>query len=243
MRRHLIVAGLATVLVACQTTAPPPATAPTAEVSLAVRWVRSSAEYRGIVLQTYRTATRRVRELAPGHTPNTWGVVLDADETIISNVEYQLERDRAGLGYSPESWAAWTRRRAAPPLPGAIPFLDEVHRLGGRVVVVTNRSAAECDDTRADLRAFGVPFDAVLCRPADGGGDKNPRFAAVARGDASPGLPPLQVLMFLGDNIRDFPHLDQSARTSPDTALAPFGDTWFLLPNPMYGSWVDNPLD
>jgi predicted secreted acid phosphatase len=42
---------------------------------------------------------------------------------------------------------------------------------------------------------------------------------------------------FLGDNIRDFPGLGQSVREQPDQAFAAFGTRFFLLPNPMYGSW------
>lgn len=68
-----------------------------------------------------------------------------------------------------------------------------------------------------------------------GASDKNPRFAAVARGDATPGSGPLEVLAFLGDNILDFPGLSQSARD--ESALVDFGERYFLVPNPMYGSW------
>jgi predicted secreted acid phosphatase len=48
--------------------------------------------------------------------------VLDADETVINNVTYQLERAQQGLPYSSESWAAWVRRREASPIPGAAAF-------------------------------------------------------------------------------------------------------------------------
>jgi predicted secreted acid phosphatase len=33
--------------------------------------------------------------------------VLEADETVINIVTYQLERAQQGLGYSPESRGAW----------------------------------------------------------------------------------------------------------------------------------------
>jgi len=43
-----------------------------------------------------------------------------------------------------------------------------------------------------------------------------------------------------GDNIGDFPGLSQSSRDDPG-ALDDFGDRFFVLPNPMYGSWEGNP--
>ena len=77
----------------------------------------------------------------------------------------------------------------------------------------------------------------MLCRPDGGPSDKNPRFAAVAAGTTKAGGPPLDAVAFVGDNILDFPNLSQAAVKKDDTALAPFGIRYFLLPNPMYGSW------
>jgi 5'-nucleotidase (lipoprotein e(P4) family) len=168
-------------------------------------------------------------------------VITDADETLIDNSTYQMERAALDSGFSNESWNAWGRRRAAAALPGAVEFTRHVRVLGGRVAVVTNRDESVCDDTRANLTAVGITYDLVLCQPAGASSDKNPRFAAVAQGGAAPGVPALRVLMWLGDNIRDFPALGQAARDSAD-ALAPFGRTYFLLPNPMYGSWEQNEM-
>jgi predicted secreted acid phosphatase len=50
------------------------------------------------------------------------------------------------------------------------------------------------------------------------------------------------VVAFVGDNIQDFPGLDQSLRRreDEDEAFAAFGARFFVLPNPMYGSWERN---
>ena len=63
-----------------------------------------------------------------------------------------------------------------------------------------------------------------------------------AAGTAPSPLPPLRVLMWVGDNIQDFPRLRQDVRTASDSAFASFGDRFIVLPNPMYGSWERNPL-
>lgn len=122
-------------------------------------------------------------------------MILDADETVLDNSPYELERAT----------------------------LD-----------VPNRADAQCDDTRANFRALGIAVDAALCQQGKES-DKNPRFEAVQRGTA--GLPPLRVLMWVGDNIQDFPRLSRSIRGAPDSAFAAFGDHYIVLPNPMYGSW------
>lgn len=228
----------------CRTAAPPaaPAAPPAGPASahplgMAVRWVRESAEHRAAFLQTYRAATAHVEREAASRASGTWAVVLDADETVIDNSLHELERVKKGIPFGSESWREWTARREATPLPGAAAFLARVRGLGGRIAIVTNRSAAECPDTEAVFRAHDLAYDVMLCRPEAGRSDKNPRFEAVARGTTPAGLPPLEIVAFLGDNIRDFPGLDQSIREREDEAFAAFGARFFVLPNPMYGSW------
>jgi 5'-nucleotidase (lipoprotein e(P4) family) len=215
-----------------------PTTAPAAPA--AIRWARVSAEHRATFLQVFAMATARVEREAQARAPGTWAVISDADETLIDNSDYQLQQAQRGLPFEPASWRAWTARRAATPQPGAAAFLARVRELGGKIAVVTNRAQVECPDTEAVFRDHGLAYDVILCMPAGGPSDKNPRFEAVARGTTPAGLPPLDVVAFLGDNIRDFPGLSQAIREQPDSAFALFGVSYFLLPNPMYGSWERN---
>jgi 5'-nucleotidase (lipoprotein e(P4) family) len=218
-------------------TTPPPPPARTAALPDSINWVQRSAEYYAAVIQVYRLATQRVEQQASSRSPGTWAVILDADETILSNLQYQIER--AGLGYSPETWAAWVRRREATVLPGAAAFLARVHQLGGRIAVVTNRLESECADTIALFKAQALVFDAMLCRPDKAPSDKNSRFDAVASGKTPAGSTPLDVVAFVGDNILDFPALNQKLRQAGETAFGEFGGKYFLVPNPMYGSWQE----
>jgi predicted secreted acid phosphatase len=52
-------------------------------------------------------------------------------------------------------------------------------------------------------------------------------------------MPKLTVVAWVGDNIQDFPRLTQASRNDP-AAFADFGRRYFVLPNPMYGSWERN---
>jgi len=250
LRLLLVVAAAAACRSAAPTPAPTaqpkPAAAPAAKavaapaaprIPEAIRWARDSAEHRAIFLQVYREATQSVERAAGALPPGSWAVVLDADETVIDNSAYEVEQVERHLPFDATSWHAWTARREAVALPGAAGFLSRVHALGGRIAIVTNRNESECPDTEAVFRAQDLPFDTMLCKPDAGSGDKNPRFEAVARGTTPAGLPPLHIVAFLGDNILDFPGMSQAVVKEGDRAFAEFGVHFFILPNPMYGSW------
>ena len=104
-------------------------------------------------LQVYAAATAHVEREAASRAAGSWAVVLDADETVIDNSAYQLERERAGLPFDAPSWHEWTKRREALAQPGAHAFLARVRELGGRIAIVTNRTVSECPDTEAVFRA------------------------------------------------------------------------------------------
>jgi 5'-nucleotidase (lipoprotein e(P4) family) len=222
-----------------------PAGAPAAAAAAAaqpndVHWVRSAAEYRAVFLQTYSHATARVRELAVGRTAGTWAVILDADETVLDNSEYQRRIHLRGERFHVSTWNAWVREAAADSLPGAAGFIRTVRDLGGRVAIVTNRDDEICEPTRENLRRLGIAVDVVLCQ-APGEVGKIGRFDAVAQGTTGAALPPLDVIAWVGDNIHDFPGATQQLRDAAPAAFDAFGRTWFILPNPMYGSWERNP--
>ena len=214
-----------------------PVAAPAAADSLPndVKWVRVSAEYRALTLQAYVIAGEKLPELTRGLAAQSWGVILDADETVLDNSEHQRRLALSHAPFDPKAWSAWVHERAATAIAGATEFAKLVHSLGGRVVVVTNRSMADCDPTRENLQSVGFVADLVLCMPA-GEGNKNLRFERVQSGTAAPGFPALTVVEWVGDNIQDFPKLTQAARTD-SAALAQFGRKYFIIPNPMYGSW------
>ena len=200
-----------------------------------IRWFRRSAEYRALTRQAYGVAGEKLPELSRGLAAGTWGVIMDADETVLDNSEYQRRLFVRDTVYSEATWAQWVRERAATAIPGAPEFTQRVHALGGRVVIVTNRAESLCGPTRENLQSARIATDLVLCQPP-GPGDKNPRFQAVQNGTASPNFPKLTIVAWFGDNIQDFPLLTQAMRNDP-RVLAEFGRRYFILPNPMYGSW------
>ncbi|MDQ2889453.1 MAG: hypothetical protein M3R65_02720 [Gemmatimonadota bacterium] len=240
---RLVTLALALFVMACAA-APRPVTAPASAPAStaapgALHWARSAAEHRAIYLGTFRAAGDRLVALSNSPTARAWGVILDADETVLDNSEYEAERVPFGGSYNAAEWNAWVARAQAPALPGAVAFIDRVHQLGGKVVIVTNRDESSCHITRTNFERVSIHADLVLCKT--GTDDKNPRFDAVQLGTAAAGFPAITVMEWIGDNIQDFPHLSQGIRDDPDTAFAEFGRRFFALPNAMYGSWQRNP--
>ncbi len=211
---------------------------PVAPLGNDIKWYQRSAERRALSLQAYALATAKLE--AKAATLSSFAVVMDIDETTLVNSTIQHERADLGLGFSQAAWADWVNRTAAPAIPGALAFTQRVHELGGKLIFVSNRRAAtECPQTEVNLRTEGVAFDGMLCKTTTS--DKNPRFASITGGTSGiAGLAAMPIAMFVGDNIQDFPLLTQDVRKQPDSAFASFGDSFWLIPNPMYGSWESN---
>ena len=228
---------------ACAPAGPAPRTAPAAgqlRPTDELHWVRSSAEYRALMIQIYRAALEAAAEASAGRPAGSWAVSVDADETIIDNSGYEAELQRKGQTHSNGAWRDWVKRRERTAIQGAAEFLAGVQKLGGKVAVVTNTQQSLCADVAANLDAVKLPYDLLVCRPDDAGDRKEPRWKVVTDGTARPDLGPLEILVFVGDNIQDFPGQSQALRDADDAAFASFGVRWFVLPNPVYGTWEKN---
>lgn len=228
---------LLAIAIAC---APPvalaPAPAPATNYPPDLLWTRTAAEHHALFLQTYRAAREKLAEQASGRQAGTWAVIMDADETLLDNSPYQVRLHQTGTAFDNDTWNVWVRERDAAALPGAVEYVQAARSLGGRIVVVTNRDDEVCDPTRENLRAVGLVVDLVLCRVDQS--DKNARFDSVRNGTDA--LPPLEVLQWVGDNIQDFPSMTQASRDGGAAAFSHFGVRYFVLPNPMYGSFERN---
>jgi 5'-nucleotidase (lipoprotein e(P4) family) len=204
-----------------------------------VKWVRDSEEYAIITRMLYRMATRAV-EAAAQALPRgrDWAVVLDADETALDNSAYELERRAYRQPHDETVYRAWIARRESGVVPGAQEFVATVRRLGGRIAWITNRLESARDDTRATLDRHGLwgADDRLCLMTADTSYTKRARRAEVANGTGACAWGrPHAVLVFVGDQRTDFP---AAGEPDPDAGNdAAFGVRYFLLPNPLYGSW------
>lgn len=216
------------------------AAAQTPRQSLEIRYVRDSEEYATLARQVFRVATQavgRAREAVP--RGRAWAVVVDVDETALDNSAYQVERAAYGLPFDTASWNAFVARRQSGTVPGIVEFITAVRRTGGRVVWNSNREESTREDTRANLAAVGLWHDGDrLCLlSADPAYTKAARRAEVRRGSGACAWEgePASVLAYVGDAMSDFP---AAGEDDPDAGSdAAFGARYFILPNPLYGSW------
>jgi 5'-nucleotidase (lipoprotein e(P4) family) len=221
---------------------------PDATRGLEVKYVRDSAEYATLSRMVYRMATDAVTRNHPAS--GAWGVVLDVDETTLDNSQYQIERGFYGLGYEEASWANWIQRAEAGTVPGVKEFLDAVRGLGGKVVFITDRNAeyVALDGSKLDLVAatrgnlghngLFVSGD-LLCLKTSAGDNKASRRKSVSEGTGACSWSgtPVQIVAFAGDQMTDFPASGEAfsgAGTDKE-----FGNSFFLLPQPMYGRWTN----
>ena len=220
----------------------------------ATLWMETAAEYEAAVRGVY-AASQRAFDLAladpqwnalpKGEAPLGFeslppAIIVDADETFINNEPYQARAIRDGRGYTTESWIAWVNEANAKALPGAVEFARYVASRGATIFYVTNRDYPdEFEATVANLRAQGFPVadDAsnVLLRgaPVASAREKGERRRHVGRSH--------RVLLMLGDNLGDFLDGINVGVAERRALMAPYaawwGQRWFMLPNPSYGSW------
>ena len=195
-----------------------------------IRWIRQSIEYRALCEQLFRQATVAIlRKVKTEKNSDNLAVVVDLDETVLDNSLYQVERWKAGLSFTQDSWSEWVNREEAGLVPGAKEFLKAVRKKGVRVVFVSNRMNKNLEPTRRNLLALEVlaPNDLFLLR-LDKDDVKEVRRREVKEGKARmKKVGPLNVIGYVGDQMGDF----------PSGQAKEFGKTSFLLPNPMYGKW------
>ncbi len=210
-----------------------------------VRWIRKSSEYFALCVQTYREAQRAVRQTAKKERKN-WVVVLDIDETVLDNSQYQIELFSSGTEFTLDSWAAWVKRREAGTVPGAKAFLDSVRGLGRKahVAFISNRDVSLDQDTIENMKRLGLFRDGDIMLSKTGKDDtKEVRRQCLTSGAGRCAkYGPMPIVALLGDQIRDFmeltkPEQIQELRDSKIADDTLWGQKYFMLPNPMYGDW------
>ena len=208
--------------------------------TMGLLWMRTSAEYRALAYQGYNVAMNAVKMAVtdPSHQRKPLAIVLDADETVVDNTKLMGESIANGNGrFDAPWWRQAVHQGKSQAMPGAVEFLNEVHKQGVEIFYVSNRYApVNLDVTIQNFKELGFPSvdkDHVLLFEKDS--DKQPRFDAIAKKYA--------VVLFMGDNAGDFP-IGTKGKTLAerndiiDAHKEDFGTTFVVFPNPAYGSWV-----
>jgi predicted secreted acid phosphatase len=92
-------------------------------------------------------------------------LVLDIDETSLSNWDEEKQDD---FGYVAFAWNAWVAKRAAPAIGGTLRLYKEAEKDHVAVFFITGRGEAQRMDTAANLKAVGYSeWDGLAMRPAN----------------------------------------------------------------------------
>ena len=205
-------------------------------------WMQASAEFQALSYQAFNLATLQFDHYISTHKTNKKiAIVVDADETIISNSAYQSWLVGQNQGYSSKTWGQWMSDAKATALPGAVDFLNHVTGRGAEVFYVTNRKITGLEGTRKNLQELGFPDvdDAHLMLKTTTS-NKEPRRQKITEN--------YDIALFMGDNLNDFSNefktksLKESyAAVEKNKAL--FGTQFIMLPNPSYGDWEGKVYD
>jgi len=230
-----------------------------------ILWVESSAEYDALTLQAYQNATRVLDDLIadiswtalPGQTGMEelpTAIILDVDETAISNIEFQLQLEGS---FSHEAFDAWHNSNPAGRMPGAPEFIQAARDKDVTMFFITNRPCNELDFapgpcpqkaiTLQDLSETGIETDSdhlmLVGEKPEWSREKRVRQELVGESH--------RVIMLIGDDLGDFLPCVRARPVAPcPPATAEYrarislehqeywGLGWHILPNPMHGSWT-----
>ncbi len=216
----------------------------------AILWQTTSAEYPVLVESIFVTARLHLeRALAdrqwtalPAQKANFQNlppaIIMDVDETVIDTGEFQSSLVKNHARFSSKPWRDWQLNNKPRAVPGALDFIAFAQARGVSVFFITNRDFATEPATRKSLVSLGIhlpdDMDTILTRRErpDWSSDKESRRRFVAQS--------YRVVMVIGDDLSDFLseyRVPTQARMTEAKKYSYWGSKWFMLPNPMYGSW------
>ena len=198
-------------------------------------WYQNAAEVDALYQQGYNVATNKLKELLKQPTNKPYSIVLDIDETVLSNIPFQVKMIKDGTAFNPKLWDEWVQKAEATPVAGAKEFLQFADKNKVQIYYISDRTDAQVDITIKNLEAQGLPVQGRdhLMFKKEGDKSKEGRRQEV--------LKHTNLVMLFGDNLVDFAEFSTKSEEDRDKMFeqlkAEFGDKFIIFPNPMYGSW------
>jgi len=235
------------------------------ENDLGLLWVKHSAEYPAITKQVYQSAQDDLPRFIddeswsamPGY-PKSDGlppaVILDVDETVVSNIDFQISFERP---FTNRKLYDFYQQHPAIPVAGVIEFVAAARAAGVTVFFVTNRPCELIDDNPDpcpqkdgvihELESIGIDVDPAHVMLADQNGWDR---AKIARREYI--AESYRVIMLIGDDLGDFvpcvrmklygPCTEPATKDSRRLLVEQYSDRWsngwYILPGPTHGSWT-----
>ena len=201
-----------------------------------VRWVRESNEYKSLCYQIYSNATTNLNRQV-GVNPyslnnkdlSTYAIVMDLDETVLDNSQYQVELLDKNESFNMTSWAKWVNREEAKLVPGAKEYIDVVRSYGIQLIFISNRMDERLNATINNMKILDIYSESDIFLLRKNKKDKktvrrNEIYNSTGR---MANYNAYTVIQYLGDAMGDFPSYNSKQ----------FSVDQYIFPNPMYGKW------
>ena len=205
------------------------------ENTMGTLWYQNAAEVDALYQQGYNVATNKLKELLKQPTEKPYSIVLDIDETVLSNIPFQVKMIKDGTAFNPKLWDEWVQKAEATPVAGAKEFLQFADKNKVQIYYISDRTDSQVDATIKNLEAQGLPVQGRdhLMFKKEGDKSKEGRRQEVIKHT--------NLVMLFGDNLVDFAEFSTKSEADRDKMFeqlkAEFGDKFIIFPNPMYGSW------
>lgn len=203
----------------------------------ATLYQQKSAETAALYHQAFNFAELRLNQiLADNPYDKPLAIVVDVDETVLDNTPFEAKSILENTDY-PTYWGEWCELASAKALPGAAEFLNYAASKGVETFYVTNRKIEFQEATMKNLAAKGFPFvdeAHMFLRTTES--SKEPRRLEILRTH--------KIVILMGDNLNDFTDVFEGKSREDRHLLisslrSEFGKKFIVLPNPMYGEWVN----
>jgi 5'-nucleotidase (lipoprotein e(P4) family) len=209
------------------------------QLLLSVLWFQKSAEMRALYYQGYNIAERSLEEkLREKRGTKPFAVIMDIDETILDNSPSEVFLIENNVPFSDEVWKKWVNQASAEACPGALDFVKFAESQKVEVFYVTNRELPdELQPTIINMRKLGFPFaDSSHMVLKNGISSKEIRRNTLEE--------KFDIILLIGDNLADFDAVfdnrgDDFGFGAVEKNRKRFGAEFIVLPNPMYGPWIN----
>lgn len=215
-------------------------------------WMQNAAEYEALSTSIYQAAAAKLgtaledtqwSAYPPQADKNLRGlppaIIVDVDETVLDNTAFQVRLINRAENFNIADWNRWVMEAESEAVPGALSFLTFAKKEGVAIYYLTNREAKVEKGTRKNLLKLGFPLsgkgDYILSK------GEHSEWTASKENRRSHVASRHRILMIFGDDLNDFlpaGNISQRSRSAlVKTHKSKWGERWFILPNPAYGSW------
>ena len=205
------------------------------------QWMKS-LEYNLLCQQIFKNAKNQIDKLDLNNAPSAilevntklnlpLAIITDIDETILLNYQFQIEIRKRGGKFSYDLFEEYVTKKTAIATQGSIKYFQYLASKGIKVIYISNRHISSQDKTFEYLKELGYPIEdkndlLLKGEKLEWTSNKSSRRLYISR--------KYRVIQMFGDNLKDFTETKEQILQNKEK----FGLSWFIIPNPAYGTWL-----